>query len=145
MTDFQDVSWSDDEDITDDKLNQMSSNMKYLNERIIPIKYSAYGLNKTDGLKIASGIINFPATTGRQMVKDVSFGTYFDRYCRPSIQATCAVTDQHRTFCTIQGQGVGNLRPGADGFRIVLNADPLTEQKIYFPSIVHVHWLAIGY
>lgn len=146
MTDFTDVTWGDDDTITPEKLNAMGSNDKYLLQRVLPAQYQAYGLKKNDGIKIASGIQNFAASTGRTMTKDIYYGGYFSEGCRPSIQATCAVTDSHRTFCVIQAIGAGILRPDHNGFRVVLNADPLDDKtKTYFPTIVHVHWMAIGY
>lgn len=146
MTDFNDVAWTDDEDITASKLNAMTSNDRYLFDHILTAKYTAYeAIDKADGIKIASGIIAFPASRDRQMAKEISFGRYFSQGCRPSIQATCAVTDQVRTFCTIQAIGSGVLRPDHTGFKAVLNADPLKEATVYFPTVTHVHWLAIGY
>jgi hypothetical protein len=124
----------------------MVANMRYLKQMSPLVQYTAYGVNKQDGMKIASGIVAFPAHPGRTMTKDISFGSFFTPGIHPSIQATVAAIDQQRTFVAIQGIGAGNLRPMSEqGFRVVLNADPLKDGTNYFPTVVHVHWLAIGY
>ncbi len=146
MSEFKDVMWGDDDIIDPAKLNDMASNDRFLLERVLPARYTAYGqINKSDGIKIASGIINFAPSASRFMMKDIYYSGYFSEGCRPSIQATCAITDTHRTFCVIQAIGTGILRPDHNGFRVVLHADPLAETKTYFPTVVHVHWMAIGY
>lgn len=146
MSEFTDVQWSDDELIDLNKLNQMTSNDRYLLERLPLVRYTAYEqVNRVEGTKIASGITNFAPNANRTMTKDIYFGGYFSEGCRPSIQATVATTDAHRTFVAIQAIGSGVLRPDHNGFRVVLNADPLTTAKTHFPTIVHVHWMAVGY
>lgn len=144
MSDFQPVSWSDDDLITAEKLNQMTDNDKYLKDHAMPQLYKAYDLNKTDGLRVASGIVAHGPATQREVRFDISWAGFFSTGCKPSIQATLAVTDQVRAFITIKGIGSGNLRP-ENGFTVIVNADPLAETKNYFPTTFHVHWMAIGY
>lgn len=145
MTAYEPVSWTDDELITADKLNKMTTNDKYLSEQVIVQQYNAYNIVKTDGLRILTGIVGLPASTNRQISKEIGFGSFFTIGCRPSVQATLATIDQYRSFVAIKGLGVNNLRPDHTGFQVVINADPLAATKKYFPTTVHVHWMAIGY
>lgn len=145
MTEYRSVQWSDDELITAEKLNQMASNDKYLFEHAMPQQYRAYGLVKTDGLKIAGGIITLTAQAHREKRADVSFGGFFTQGCMPVVQATVAITDQVRSFCIVKGIGPSNVRPDHSGFTVIVNADPVAETKNYFPMNFHVHWMALGY
>lgn len=144
-TQYRDVSWGDDEEITADKLNQMTTNEKYLLERIMPHQYQAYGITKTSGLKIACGIVSVGPYAGRQMSKVIYFGRFFTVGCRPIVLASHATPSQFRTFVSCKGVGANNMRPDHNGFQVVLNADPLTTTTNYFPTAQHIHWLSIGY
>lgn len=145
MTEYRAVQWSDDELITAEKLNQMTTNDKYLFEHAMPQLYRAYGLNKTDGLRIACGIITVRARAFRETGDDVSFNGFFTQGCRPVVQATIAITDRPRSFIIVKGLGPGNLRPDHTGFTVHVNADPFTPTNNHFPSNFHVHWMAMGY
>lgn len=145
MTEYRGVQWSDDELITADKLNQMTTNDKYLFEHAMPQMYRAYGLNKTDGLRVAAGIITINSQAWREARSDISFNGFFTQGCRPVVQATVAITDQVRCFCIVKGIGPSNVRPDHTGFTVIVNADPVAETKNYFPMNFHVHWLALGY
>lgn len=144
MTQYQSVSWGDEE-ITAAKLNQMNANTDYLLERAVPHQYSAYSTNKTTGLKVICGIVSIGPSTARQMSKNVYFGRYFSAGCRPVVLATHASSNLWRVFISIGGIGANNLRPDHNGFKVVLNSDPLSTTKNHFAQGQHIHWLALGY
>lgn len=145
MSEFVGVMWSDDELITATKMNQMASNDKFLLDRTLKQSYRAYDLNKTDGLRIATGIQRIEARASREARMAISFNGFFTQGCRPSIQCTLAITDQVRSFVTIRGNGADPLRPDHTGFTVVVNADPVADTKNFFPTAFHVHWFAVGY
>lgn len=145
MSQFVSVSWSDDELISAYKLNQMASNEKYLLERSMPQLYAAYGMNKTDGLKIAGGIITIMPLAWREQRADISFGRFFTTGCRPVVNVTAAITDQVRVFTVVKGLGPGNVRPDDTGFTVIVNADPVEATQNHFPTPFHIHWMALGY
>jgi len=145
LTEYRAVQWSDDEIISAEKLNQMASNDKFLSEHSMPQLYRAYGLNKTDGLRIAGGIITILAQQGREARSEVSFNGFFTQGCRPVIQCTPAILAPTRCMTIIKGIGAGNLRPDHTGFQVMVNAEPLAVTNNHFPSNFHVHWTAMGY
>lgn len=151
---FEDVSWSDDEDILADKLNKMATNEKYLMEQTVPHRYQAYGIDVTDGVKVCGGVAVLGPGPGRQLDKDVYFGKFFTPGCRPVVTATLATAAMFRVFITIRGPNgyaTGSNRPDHNGFNVVLDADPHDIPKLesyltnFFPVQQRVHWIALGY
>lgn len=145
MSDFQDVSWADDEDVTADKLNQMCSNDKHLLEQTVPHLYRAYGITKVGGLKIAGGIVTLGPNAGREMSHDVNFGNFFSIGCRPVVQVTFATPQRFRVWAVIKGLGPNNHQPDRNGFTVVVNSGAPDEVKNHFPTGQHIHWMALGY
>jgi len=107
--------------------------------------YRAYGLTKTDGLKVATGIITILAQRAPEAVFDVSFNGFFTQGTRPVIQVTPAILEPRRVWATIKGIGAGNMRPDHTGFQICVNYSPHVAVANHFPQNFHVHWLAMGY
>lgn len=147
MTDFRAVSWSDDEDITSAKLNQMSTNDTYLLENIVPMAYDYLGAVKTTGLKIAAGVTAIPPSTSREITQAIYFPSgFFTQNSRPVVTASLATIGPSRVFIVIKGFGGSSARPDNTGFTVVINAAPLDEKTTNFnPVLAHLHWQAIGY
>lgn len=145
MTEYRAVSWGDDELLTAAKLNQMATNDKFLAEHAMPQLYRAYGLTKTDGLKIATGIVTILAQTAPEASFDVSFNGFFTQGTRPVVQLTAAILEPRRVWTTVKGIGPGDLRPDHTGFQIRVNYSPHVAVANHFPGNFHVHWMALGY
>lgn len=146
MAEYQDVTWSSDDAAVEDSLQQMTANDKYLFDHIMPQKYIAYNFIKTQGLKMACGIVSFNPSSPVQLTKDVMFGSFFTPGSRPVVVASLATPQTFRAFIIIKGFGEGNQRPDSNGFNVVLNADPLKAGATgNWPGLNHVHWIAIGY
>jgi hypothetical protein len=145
VSDYQSVSWSDDEDITSDKLNRMARNEDYLEGHYIDQSYSAYGITKVDGLKIAAGVVTMGPNAGIKFSKEVHFGNFFTVGCQPAVTATLATISQTRAFCTIKGIAAADLNPNHVGFVITLENAPAVALKNNFGTFQHVHWIAVGF
>lgn len=145
MAEYRDVSWGDDEDIRSAKLNRMSQSIRYLKEQQVPIQYKAFtGVNKSEGLRIACGILHVPPAPGPYIIANVHFGTYFTVGCNPVVLNTLMIRDQRHVTLTMQGIGVGNSRPDHTGFTNVIQAIKDGQQNP-FPLAMTIHWMAIGW
>lgn len=145
MSSFKSVSWTDDDDILTDKLNQMASNEDYLNDHLPDVTYGAYGIVRTDGIKMKAGVVSFTPNTYITQSRGVHFGNFFTVGCKPIITVTLATTSNYRCHITIKSLTSGVLVPDHTGFICYLNNDPLTATSNNFPTTNHVHWIALGY
>lgn len=136
-TEFVPVGWSPNEPVWTQKLQQMVGNDQYLFERQPKIRYNAYGVTRDTTLKIASGVVVMP--TGSEVTKKlVYFGNFFTAGCQPVVLVSLVTNSEKRI--TVSAQGLNQIAPGHEGFKIV-SADHVGKIN----NIHYVSWIAVGY
>lgn len=143
MAGYQDVSWSDDENISSNKLNRMTQSIRYLKEQQVPIQYKAFtGVNKSEGLRIACGLAHVARGPLPHAIVNVYFGTYFTPGCNPVILTTLATRFHRHMTLTMCGLG-GTSRPDHVGFSNVIQTVHNDPKQMELSMIIH--WMAIGW
>ena len=144
-TPYKAISFSPGEILTRTKLNQMTNNEQWLYENRIQGKYSAHGLNRTAGVKMAAGIATFATTTTGGRAVAVNFGGFFSVGCNPIVVCTPTGGGSGRLHNAITSQS-GTGFPNYQGFTIHMLPDyglgPST-YRIYMT--VYGAWIAIGW
>lgn len=143
-TPFKVISWSPNEPITDEKLDAMVSNDNWLKQNMVKGMYSAHGINRTEGVKIMSGLALITARKSSTANVTVGFKGFFTEGCKPIVTTAIISTHQRRLMVTIDGVG-SNPTPTRDGFQVHLfsDADKKTDRKI--SKNCYVSWHAVGY
>ena len=145
-TPYKAISFSPGEILTRTKLNQMTNNEQWLFENRIQGNYSAHGLKRTSGLKLASGVTTFATTTAGGRAVDVMFGSFFSVGCNPVVVANPCGHGTGRMYCVTTGPGSGTNFPNHVGFRIWMGIDTgvtISLQRIY--ATVYANWIALGW
>ena len=141
--DWKNVSWAPDEDITDDKLNDMVSRDDWLKSRIVPVEMA--NVNRSTGLKILSGVTIMPGKEdNRGNWVTIDFQSKFTPGCRPVVVASLAVGDHYDTFIVLNGHaGNGVKQIDHNGFRVrIVSGNP---DSPAFTTSRFVHWISVGY
>jgi hypothetical protein len=139
------LDWDIGETISQRKLNRMVSNMDYLYDQRIKVKYRAHDLSRVSGVRIAAGKVPIgPKTNDDVMVRAVDFNNFFTIGCRPIVVVSLAQRDRARSFVTIRGHDNG-LHPTHKGFRVIVAHQIITGKTFTYPRALWVHWMAYGY
>lgn len=135
---YRPVWWSDIEPTFTVKLNQMASNDQWLFENSPRMLYSAYGVRRAEGLKIASGTILFPPYTS-VVERTAEFGTFFSTACNPIVVVGGAIAPAGVHWPSIRGLGGG--QPDHRGFICRVN----TTEGAAMGSNFYIPWIAVGF
>lgn len=138
-TQYKAVTWSPNELISGDKMNQMSTNMDWLAQNTPRALYSVSGLKTQQGIKIIGGMTFLPASSKQSTVNaSVMFSGFFSSNCMPII--TTGTVSIHMRSIFVGIHGLDGLKPDARGF--VINAKSETKNV---PRSFYVSWQALGY
>lgn len=141
---FSPLSWSDNEPIFMEKLNQMANNEQYLFENTPTVYYNGHGIRKTAGTKILSAAVQIPANSRSGYgANTFHFGSFFSSGCRPFVIASVNSFPQGRFH--IYTRGIGTFWPDHRGFEIRLSTDELNAKDNKIRATVWVPFIAIGW
>ena len=143
VTPFRAVSWTHTELISEDKMDQISSNMNWLRDNTPRAHYRAHGLNKKDQIKIASGLALITARKQNHATQRVSFGNFFSPNSRPIVTTGTVSNAQRRIFVT--HDGIGQLHPDHTGFDIHVVIFATTKRQNRITRNFYVSWHAMGW
>lgn len=143
-TPYKPTSWALGEQISKEKLNQMTSNDQYLFENQPNAFYNAHGIKKTTGLKIMAGMVFIKSGKGKHYTAECYFGNFFSVGCMPVIVTGQTIQKQSRIHCITRGVQ-GSYWPDHRGFTAVVDSDELTTKTNYFHYGVWVNYIAVGY
>lgn len=143
-TPYKPTSWSVGEQITREKLNQMTANDQYIFENQPNAFYNAHGIKKTTGLKIMAGYVYIAGGKAKHYQKAVYFGNFFSVGCKPIVVTGQVIQKQSRIHCIIRGL-TGEYWPDHRGFTAVVDSDELSTKSNYFHYGVNVQFIAVGY
>lgn len=143
ITQWKPVSWVPNEDITSDKLNTMADNLEYLRQKQVGARYSAFGVNTEDNLKIISGVSYVPGNAkGPTCTINVSFGNAFSNGCKPVVTTSCYSEVRRYMMITVQALTGTARMPDNTGFRAT--AAYWATKDPHCPPC-YVAWQALGY
>lgn len=129
--------------ITVNDMNQLSHNQQFIFEQMPRANYRGFGVHRSEGIKLAAGLIAIGASKKPYASNDVRFGNFFAPRCNPIVTTGIVASHQHRIFCTIQG--LGTLHPDNRGFRARVTIDAATKKNRKIARNFYVSWQALGY
>lgn len=139
---YNSVTWSEDDLITPEKLQKMASNTDFVFTRQV---YAAYwgAVFKNTGVRMISGVITLHGAGERQVSGSINFANTFSPGCKP-IVTTGTVCENRNVVVTFHGL-TGQLMPDERGFTVhakCIHRDPAQD---IIGGKVHVTWTAVGY
>lgn len=143
-TPYKPTSWGLGEQLTREKLNQMTSNDQYLFENQPNAFYNAHGIKKTTGLKIMVGYTYLKGGRSRHHESQVFFGNFFSVGCKPIVITTPIIQKQSRIHNCVRGLP-GAYWPDHRGFTAVIDTDEINPKTNYLYYGVNLQFIAIGY
>jgi hypothetical protein len=130
-----------DNDAADlERLNGIVSNLNFLNDSKLTMRYDAYGTVRTDNMKIAAGTIDV-TTNGSSRTRQIFIPSFFTPNTRPVVTASIASVTRRRSFISIANLNATSVSLTFDGFTChveTASGEPLTGGQI-------VNWLAVGF
>lgn len=136
-TPYKPISWNQQELITDDKMAQIANNSQWLFENTPRTNYTAFGVNRASGVKIACGIMAMGAVKSVTHTKPVYFGNFFSAACHPIVTTGLTTVGLRKVFTVVTG--LGALHPDQRGFQITCEGMAKLERSFY------VTWQAMGF
>lgn len=137
------ISWNPFELITEDKMNQDAYNVHWLYENTPRVIYTSPSVNRTVGIKIACGRVEFQKKKTDIAEVNVSFGGYFSTGCMPVVTTGTVTNGQHKIWVALSGHT--QLHPNENGFRIKIEVAAVHKKQDQILKPFWVHWMAMGY
>lgn len=124
-----------------ERLNTMVANLNYLNDNKVKVSYNAYGVQRTDGIKLACGTTDANNPNGKNRNRWVSTGNFFTPGTRPVAVATNGSL-YNRVATTSVAQRTGES-PILDhtGFQCLLSY--IYNRNLKGPN--YINWIMMGY
>jgi hypothetical protein len=143
-TSYKPVTWGEEPTSTA-KLNQMANNTQWVYENMPRMLFNAYGVKKTTGVKIISGIAIVPANGALWSSTTVSFGTFFTPGCKPVVvTGHQLLSSKPRFHLNVIGLSENNI--DHRGVKIQVGADYYgTSVKNVCDVANAVHYIAVGW
>jgi hypothetical protein len=124
-----------------DRVNRIITNQQALRRDAPKFWYSAYGLQRHEGMKILVGAIDCTSRTSRQRSRQISSGPYFSPNSRPIGFATVSTIGHASVFVKIAQRDNRSANLDRTGMRVTIRRfDPVPLQ----PSHV-VNYMLVGY
>lgn len=142
-TPFKVISWSPQDPITNDKLDAMVNNDNWLRDNMMVGRYSANGVRRSQGVRMASGLALITAGKSASRTRGVTFGNYFSESCKPIVTTGIVSSSQRQIFATIDGPG-SKPQPQRDGFQVHVHVESKNKKKKISRNF-YVSWHALGY
>lgn len=142
-TPYKPVSWSDGEPTYTSKLARMANNDQWLFENTPRMRYSAHGVTRNEGIKVAAGIKMIVVNQQSHHIVQVDFGSFFSSACYPVV-VVGGIINRQTVRCHTGARALSGLQIDSRGFEIIATADnPHTGD--YIPSNFYVPWIAMGF
>lgn len=138
---YKKINWNPNDLITDTKMDTVNSNIEYLYQNMPRARYSAYGINRTEGVKIMSGLTGFAGRNAASGGANVNFGNFFAAGSHPVI--TTGVLGDYAFHIHVTYRGLGVFHPDHRGFYIQIYNNPPTANKT-IKKTMYVSWIAMG-
>lgn len=142
-TPFKVVSWSPDDPITDEQMDNMVSNDNWLRDNSVNGLYTGHGVRRKEGVKIASGLALIHSRKQPSALKRVEFNNFFLSVCRPVVTTGTVSGSQRMVWVTIDG--LGKLHPDNRGFNAHVHVWASDKKNRRIKRNMYVAWHAVGY
>ena len=136
-TTFKPISWNERELISDEKMSQIANNSQWLFENTPRANYTAFGVNRATGVKMACGIIVMGSVKSVTSSKPVYFGNFFSAASHPIVTTGLTTNSIRKIFTVVTG--LGALHPDQRGFLVTCEGMSNLERAFY------VTWQAMGF
>lgn len=141
---FVAVTWSPNQLIDEDSLDQLNNNIVYLRDQAVDGKYQHMNGGNTDkGIKMLCGRAVIAPRKGDTATQRVTFARMFTPDSVPVITTSITSTHQVRIFDTISG--IGRVHPNHQGFEVKINVAADKEKNDKITRKVYVNWIAMGF
>jgi hypothetical protein len=137
------ISWNPYELITEDKMNQDAYNVHWLYENTPRVIYTSPSVNRTQGIKIACGRVEFTKKNDDEDERNISFGGFFSNGCHPVVTVSVTSPGQRKIFAVTSG--LNQLHPNENGFKIKIEVAAQANKVDKIKKAFWVHWIAMGY
>lgn len=141
---YKPTSWTDNEALSVEKLNQMTNNDQWLYENAPRAKYIGSG-TKTAGVKILGARVLIGPRTTAVGTADIYFGSMFSTGCTPIITATVVPTNWQRRYFVSVNSLIGTPVPDHSGARITITSAEIAAANCKIGANVYVYIHAIGW
>ncbi len=139
------IEWDEGDVVTEAKMQKMVANDLFLYQHRIPIKVKPFRRNThTEGVKIASGSIQFSPSKRHTIRRQISFGNYFSVGCRPVIVVTPGISRGLDASVMTAIHGINANIPDHRGFVVFLSR-PSERKASGFGKGTYLNWIAIGW
>jgi hypothetical protein len=141
---FVAVSWSANQIIDEDSMDQLNANAVFLKNQMVDGKYMHLNNAVVDiGIKMLCGRKQItPRKTDTATVR-IGFAKLFTANSAPIITTSLTSPGPVRFFSVING--IGRLHPNHQGFECKVNVDGNTKKNDRFAKSIFVNWIAMGY
>lgn len=141
---YKPTSWTDNEVLSTDKLNQMTNNDQWIYENTPRTKYVGNG-TKTSGVKILATRALVTPRNSIAGTTDLYFGAFFSTGCQPIITCTVTPTGWQRRFFVSVHSLTGTTVPDHTGCRIHVSSGEITPAHQKILANVYIQVQAIGW
>jgi hypothetical protein len=125
------------------RLNAMISNLNFLNDSKVRVNYNAYGVQRSDGMKIACGTADADSPNTMFRLRWVAAGNFFTPGTRPVCVVTLATLRVRRSTIAIAQRTGESIIPDHTGFQAYARFIFETGNPPYGPNFIH--WIMMGY
>lgn len=142
------ITWTNGEDITVEKLNQMASNIDELYRQFSAMRIDFDGVEESQDkpVKVWAGNARFSPTGTKRAMVVVDFPTnYFSAGCNPIVTVTMMRRLRNRVWLSVRGKGAGDANnwPDSTGVEIHGIIDPKADYN--FDLYEGLHIIAVGW
>lgn len=144
VNEFVAVTWSPNQLIDEDSLDQMNNNITYLRDQSTDGLYQHLGGGGTDkGIKLLCGRGIITPRKGDDARLRISFNKLFTPNSTPIVTTSITSTHQTNIFLTIEG--IGRVHPNHQGFVAKVNVAADLKRQDRIARKIYINWIAMGY
>lgn len=144
VKEFVAVTWTANQIIDEDSLDQLNSNMVYLRNQGVNGKYLHLNNGAVDtGIKILCGRRQITPRKSDTALVRIGFGKMFTPDSAPVITTSLTSPGAVKFFTVING--INRLHPNHQGFECKVNVAADSRKNDKFAKSIFVNWIAMGY
>lgn len=139
---FRAISFQPSELLSMDKLNQLASNVNWIEANTPRVFYNAAHVRRKENIGIMCGKVYFAPDNADRASARVDFANFFSNNTLPIIATSLVTAAQTKVFHVING--IGQIQPDNRGFNVDIEVAATLEKNDKIKT-THVHWIAMGY
>lgn len=144
VKEFVAVSWTANQIIDEDSLDQLNDNTVYLRNQSVDGRYMHLNNGVTDtGIKILCGRKQITPRKSDTALVRIGFAKMFTPDSAPVVTTSITSPGAVKFFHVING--INRLHPNHQGFEVKVNVYADTRKNDRFAKSIFVNWIAMGY